>query len=373
MAQPTEESARVVEYLIKTVPSSLEARSAFGHTALSLAFSLHRVRFARILIEAGADQTVRDHKGNNLLHLALCGLDNRPRTSDVNLRHLFDLVDPRLVPSMLTERSSDEPGSLTPLARWLRRTMAQGENWNYQYNYSFDGVVKSLESEDEGLAILRAVLDLSARTTDTGKERGQEHLELLDGAGNTPVHEAIRFRMVKGLALMLNHRPDLLHRENATGQTAAELAEVQWVSNVTSDPPELPASSMNMRYWQREKDENKCIVERSPECFVAKEEESEGKSGEAKIWEFCKGRIEKRKADDGIEEEGSGNRRETKRRLVNLLEANEVARRLAARQNQSSRMVRFRGSHDDEKEKEEEKKSDEVSQWYKSVCIWEDE
>lgn len=117
LSTPTLESRRLVEYLVREVPECLETRSAGRYTPLALAYSLNRADYADILIKAGASQTVRDSRGNNLIHLLLCGIDGDTSGKPGNIKRLLGLLDPRLAPSLLVERSSDEPGSVTPFAR----------------------------------------------------------------------------------------------------------------------------------------------------------------------------------------------------------------------------------------------------------------
>lgn len=72
MGRPGGETNRLIKYLIDACPSSIEARSGTGYTPLYLAFLLGRVQFARTLIDAGADQSVRDVEHNNLVRISEC-------------------------------------------------------------------------------------------------------------------------------------------------------------------------------------------------------------------------------------------------------------------------------------------------------------
>lgn len=157
MATPSPESSKLIAYLLKVMPESLEAKSRDGYTPLALAISLRRLEAARILIAAGADQTVRDYEGSNILHLLLRGAYRTQAWESAEkvyvLQNFLDLIDKRLVSSLLTERSSHEPGSLTPLMFWMQ---------------------KAIETPE----VLKVLLDFAA-------PHGNQHLELLDGSGDS--------------------------------------------------------------------------------------------------------------------------------------------------------------------------------------------
>jgi hypothetical protein len=288
LSKPTVESRRLVQYLIQEVPGCLETKSAERHTPLALAYSLHRVDYAGILMHAGASQTVRDSKGNNLIHLLLCGIQGESSGKPENVEKLLGLLDPRLVSSLLVERSSDDPGSLTPFARWMHRAGFYGSE------------------PDDLVAIARHLLSFAEKT-------GQRHLELLDGTGNTPVHDAVKRQLPRILELMVTHRPDLLHRENATGSTPLELEEDSWVLQATANPPDIPYAEG--RSWRNSWTADESIVIVTPESFV-----TDDSSSVKTLHDICRERA---------------NSRPEKRKLVTLNEANEVAKRLATQKSSS--------------------------------------
>lgn len=311
LSKPSEESERLVEHLAKQYPGCLETKSLEGYTPLALAFSLHRTSYAKILIEAGADQTTRDRSGNNLIHLLLCDKNGEARDKPDNLESLLALLDSRLIPSLLMERSSEQPGSLTPLARWILRA------------YGFDSYQSNSIETDGKTAVLRIILDLAQST-------GQKHLEMLDGAGNTPIHNAVKGELPQALELMIDRRADLLHRESATGTTPFEMAVDKWVHKATEGPPHIPPETPSS--WNDEDAPYREVLEQQPEYFVKKKE---AQYVERVICELCRQRTQ------------TGGQ---KRKLVTLYEANEVAKRLAAK------------SHSDDGDKEVE--VDEVQTWY---------
>ncbi|RMJ26284.1 ankyrin repeat protein [Aspergillus sp. HF37] len=340
MSQPTGESQRLVQYLVDEYPALLETKSAEGYTPLQLAFSLHHEEFSRTLVNAGANQTVRDRKGRNLIHIVLGGISRRYKKNPKAIQSLLGLVDSRLIPSMLTERCSDSPGSLTPFAYWMSKAAA----FSSDYYFSYDARNFNMRSEtSDGIAIVRTILDLAENT-------GQKHLELLNGAGSTPMHVAVAQQLPKTLELMIDCRPDLLHREDATGVTPFELAVNLWVNEITSHPPfPLVTGTSNGLRWSSD-----VVLDRPPESFVSK---TDRRSKRQIICDLCR-------------EQGSHG---TKRKLVTLYEANEVAKRLAA--NKSGRVV------DDEDDRSEpdydcyeesldwadgpvDEKVDEVTKWY---------
>lgn len=275
------------------------------------------------MIDAGADQTTRDCNGNNLIHLLLGDIQRSPRATVEGTKFLLGLLDSRLVPSLLTERSSEDPGSLTPISRWIHliyrldlHTYSSREN----------------EETDNELGILRVLLDFAEST-------GQKHLELLDGAGNTPLHNAVKGHLPRNLELMIERRPDLLHRESATGNTPFEMAVDAWVDQVTKNPPTIPTED-SPSWSDGSKHEYKDLIYGSPESF-AEAKEKDPRTVEQIVCDLCRAHSQ------------PGGQ---KRKLVTLYEANEVAKRLAARTKASPIQ--------DEYSKPE---TDEVQTWWVSV------
>ncbi|KAJ5713430.1 uncharacterized protein N7483_010611 [Penicillium malachiteum] len=309
LSRPCEESERLVQYLVDHHPECLEVRASGGHTPLSLAFLFHKTSFARILVAAGADQTVRDVRGANLLHLLLTSKGQASLDAEI-ITDLINLLNPQLISSMLLQRFGE--GSLTPFAQWLNAIR------------SWDDPHDNLKPSN----VAKIIFDLADSSN-------QKHLELLDGSGNTPVHHAVKKVLSGPLELMLDRRPDLLHRENATGSTPLELAVDAWISSVTRHPPSRAFDISTTRTMERWKN----IVDR-PGWFYAGNPDL-GTDLEIMV-RICQARSEKQ----------VGNRR-----LVTLFEANEVAKRLTRMANGfGGRSARFHhNSGDDEK--------DEVALW----------
>ncbi|KAF2021723.1 ankyrin repeat protein [Aaosphaeria arxii CBS 175.79] len=299
IAPESAEVSKLIKHLIKTLPELLELKSRSGYTPLSVAFSEMHYEAAKILIDAGADQTTRDRDGDNILHLLL-GNSFHGDEAPENLQKFLDLIDKRLVASLLTERSA-KGSSQTPLAWWL------SHGWN---------------KRDD---ILRKILDFALPTNN-------EHLELLDGSGETPLHWAVNRREEVLLKTMLEYRPDLLFRENSVGRTPYEVAEDAYIARCVDGTPEVitPFSPT-------------ILTEQPLEHFrnQNKQTSRRDKDDRERIWSICK------EATIGSP---------SKRRLVSLLDANEVAKRLANRKTD-------RSTSEDGDNASDSGKRDEVDQW----------
>ncbi|KAF2791145.1 ankyrin [Melanomma pulvis-pyrius CBS 109.77] len=309
MAEPKPETIKLIEYLLRVMPDSLELKSKQGHTPLALAFSLGRMDVVKLLIAAGADQTVRDSDGANILHLILCSAYTSSSPDEETLKKSLELIDKRLIGSLLSERSSHQPGSLTPLARWLQRGYGN-EN------------------------ILSIMLEF-------GKSTGNEHLEHLDGSGDTPLHRAVKSRNKGALNMILKYRPDLLYRENSVGRTPYEVAEDAFIAQCVCDVPVISGRHRNS------------IVDQATITFAKNFKDNELVDPVERVWRLC----------ENFAKEHPG-----KRRLVSLLDANEVAKRLANRH--AGR--RNGGGNDNGSDVESDDGNmddavDEVAQWYSSA------
>jgi ankyrin repeat protein len=325
LGKTNEDSLQLLRTLCSKQPQALHHRSASGLTPLHLAFRLHRVEMIKVLLEAGAEQTCRNNIGDNIVH-SILNHTSLGSDKDVDrVCELFKLIDPRLLPSLFTERSTDQPGASTPLARYVHSMKPD------VYNPSV--------GNDK---LLRLLLEFS---------KGED-LGIVNGEGDTPLHAATRYGNVETLRIMLECRPDLLFRENATGRTPYEMAEDAFLSkDVFNNPPSLVGDQHHYSYrndYQRRRllrqKPDKGVLDRLPQEFV--EEPKDTRSEEEKVWEVCKGFAQK----------AAG----TKRKLVSLVEANEVAKRLA----------RKKGSRDEAEEKSAEKKEGEEESNGDEVDVW---
>ncbi|KAJ4286829.1 hypothetical protein N0V90_013081 [Kalmusia sp. IMI 367209] len=312
MAEPRAESSKLIKYLIETMPESLETKSADGYTPLALAFSLHRLDAAKILIDAGADQTARDSSGANIIDLFLVSAYQNHYVSDKEyIKCFFSLIDKRLISSFLTERTTAFPGSLTPIAHWMHRV----PYWNYNEN-----------TDDQ---VLRTLLDFASPTN-------YKFLELLDGSGDTPLHWCVNNLRCKWLTTILEYRPDLLFHENSVGRTPFEVAEDACLAARVRYAPDLPHGA------------GQSITSRPAESFV-KDYVGPRTNSKEDIFRVCREFAAKKPG---------------KRKLVSLLDANEVANRLAKR-HMDRRGAHVAKEEDDEEDVDMEENVDEVRDWYR--------
>ncbi|KAJ5138750.1 uncharacterized protein N7515_003598 [Penicillium bovifimosum] len=341
MSKPNQESERLVQYLIDHHPECLEAQSESGKTPLALAFTLRRVNCARMLIEAGANQATRDSQAYNLLHMLLDTKDLPTCSDSKQFTELVSLLDEKLIPTLLTQRAGED--ARTPFAHWLNSYHAfhpqdgMSSNSNRVSSGNDESVVKT--NHEIVTSMTNAILDLAAPTN-------QKHLELFDGTGNTPAHMAVRQNYPQILGQLLDRRPDLLYRENSTGTTPLEMAVDAWVNHTISarnQRGEIDSSAA----WVN-------VAQRQPGYFDEAYRESNKREESVQIMlRVCQERARQSPS---------------KRRLVSLFEANEVAKRLATTQrasdNNRGRYFRRRRGHG------EQDGGDEVEQWTCRASQW---
>lgn len=314
LSEPGPDSVRLLEYLIKAAPNSLNAKSSEGHTPLQLAFSLHRIALARVLVAAGADQTCRDRLGSNLLHSLCRPIDASTAVlnQSEHLRALLALIDARLLPPLFTERSAYGPGAATPLACWLA------------------GVGHNIT--DAHVEVFKTLLEAS----------GGAELEMVNGEGDTPLHVAVKQQLSSLVSVVLDARPELLHRENATGRTPLEMAHDAVLAERFADTPRIEGG-------RRE-----AALARPAWKFVVEVRQESGKEVTYKV---C------------VEAAGTEHGR---RRLVSLGEANEVARRLTERETKRVKVRYNRRGREDDDEEEEVERGDEIDAWYGIASKWDE-
>ncbi|KAL8731242.1 MAG: hypothetical protein Q9181_004356 [Wetmoreana brouardii] len=316
-----ERSLEVIKYLIAVMPESINVPSK-GHslTPLGLAFLKGRADAAKVLINAGADQTTRDSSGKNLVHLAVIYASKTNPTDVDSFKTLLGLIDKRVICSLLTERCRNGPGGLTPLAYWLAKT-----NIYYSFYYS------STSHSRFALEIFDVLIDFG----------GEEAITMMDGSGQFPLHLAVKTSHTRMVKKLLEHDPALLSRENAMGQTALELAHSMYLQKCADGNPDIRGYG------------HKPLEQRTPEEFAKTDDEKKMEKDEfddwdtdvARTWKICKEFAE---------------REPRPRRLVSVNEAREVARRLAERK-QRERESEEQREEEKEKgmEKKERKKEDE--------------
>lgn len=278
---------RLVEYLIKTHPASLEAKDIEGLSPLALATYLGRLNLVKILIAHGADQSTKDKNWNNLVHQAI---SLRPTVSDLSV--FLDLLDPELRKFLLKERSSLQGSDgRTPLHRWMG-----------------DHKLDFVNDVDHDIAKLRLFLRFSDR----------QELEALDGGGDSPLHTIIRNKAHPALIReVIQMNPMLLFRENAVGCTPAEMALDMFVRACVQAPPDG-----GFRGRLRGRTEVDTLLMKQTAAFGLDEEcpLDFGDSGAQDDLSLI------RQIHDLVNEFVST--RPGKRRLASLNEANDVARRI---------------------------------------------
>lgn len=286
----------LLEYILRAFPATMDAKSkAEGNTPLQLAFQLSRLTETKALIEAGANQATRNHVGENILHTVMTSSYLAdPRF----LPQVFKMLEPKLIQPLLLEKcSSPQPGSLTPLVLYLQ------------------------SGTDE--AVLNIILERSK-----GKD-----LEILNGAGDYILHTLVRKRNEQLVEFLVKYRPAMLYWENATGMTPIDVAETQYLRSLIESPPKLYTN-------------NHYKIEIKPESHFATK--SEEKNDEQK-------RIEEilDVSEEDLKDKGAAWRMDRllkklaekypgSRRLVSVIEANEVARRLASEQQKQNAETRRR-------------------------------
>ncbi|KAI1094196.1 ankyrin [Rostrohypoxylon terebratum] len=334
MGPSGEKTNKLIEYLIKVCPSSLEAKSDEGYTPLYLACLLGRVDFAKTLIDAGADQSVKNKQSNNVLHAALM---NRPRLEP--LQRLLNLLDKDLRSHLFLQQNSLANGGDTPLHFWLKTA----NQTQYSWGHAGHGLA---DENTANIKILEALLELS----------GGAELEILNGAGDTVLHTAVLRHLPGHVRLLISQNPNLVYRENAVGRTPGEIAYDFFIDTKVKelDPIEIIDRG----------DRNgiiKPLLSKKLASKSGKSKDSIGAYRKERTWRI----IEEQLGKVG-----------GKRRLVSLNEANDVARRLGESYTWQ-RYLHFQKSTeaDEEEEKYQEKEVDFVTTEYKSCfnMAWKDD
>lgn len=314
LSKPGPKKNALVEYLLKIFPDSVNIKTVGGQTPLLLAYQMKQPKLAKILVEHGADQTYRDSQGRNLLHALLdqVRLGDKADKYLASLHVLIGLIDRRVLTSLFTERCSNNPGSLTPLHSWL---------------------LSRPYGDERAVDVLNAYLDHS---------KGVE-LDLINGAGDTPMHSIVSEQDVPFLKAVVGRRPELLHRENATGRTPADVV-------FDRDNVAKIQDVQTLNHGSRHID----VVDRELSAFIPPKE----------------GVVKKPKWKDAWKSALESNPK--KRKLVSLSEANEVARRLTAREAGKRRKPDNEEMEVDGQEEEEEQEIDILAGCYGRWNSWDE-
>lgn len=330
----TKEYVSLVKFVLSAMPESLEQKSCQGFTPLHVAVAIRRPEIIELLIDAGANQRVRDACGRNVVHNMVVALSSSTLRADgmtdlKRLRDMLQLFDKDHVKEMFLERCTlgREVSTLTPLAYW----MIHRHGWQDAMKPE---LIKILMEYSQG-----------------------EDLELINGEGDLPLHyvslhssdlvmlccinltihvQAVKQSLPSITSYLISVRPELLHRENATGRTPLEMATDLYMQERVSHAPNLQQNFSG--------DFNNHIktglVDRPASEFVVDEEKEVVEvASKKRVYEICM---------------EAAQQVPSKRRLVSLFEANEVARRLAGVKK------RLHGASADS---DADQKSDEVSTW----------
>jgi ankyrin repeat protein len=332
MSKPKRDGSNpALDFLVRALPHCIEEKDSRGNTPLQLAFQLQRYPAAKALIAAGANQLTRNAKGENILHTIMANFHNLHSitapyslTLPCLLRSVISLIAPGLVKPLLLEKYGGEnPGSLTPLAQLIRHN--------------------PVAHEVDGCSIIAVLLEHSV-----GKD-----LEILDGAGDYPLHYLVRSKKTKLAKFVIDYNPSLLGMENATGQTPQDVANTSYLRWRMDKPPTVVNS--NRSYYSHYRGEPKGILDQLPHEFVESEDGIDDSlaDGAFGMWKMCN-------------EMTAASANLNKRKLVSLFDANEVAKRLALAQQKRAKMNEARGRrrYDDAGSvADTEEKEDPVAQW----------
>ncbi|KAI1467469.1 ankyrin [Daldinia caldariorum] len=307
MGQHTEGQNKLVEYLTKVCPASLEARTEEGRTPLYIACLLGRLDLAKTLLDAGADQSVKDNNLNNIIHALLTNLGTGPDKDKLDrLRAFLNLLDPDLRAHMFLQRNNLASGGDTPLHFWLKTA---NPNTVYRGNRSRFGYTLLNDENSQNVEVLRLLLEFS----------GGAELGIFNGAGDTVLHSAVLRHLAAHVRVILDQDPDLAYRENAVGRTPGEIAHDLFINSKTGTQKSLETA----------RDTTNSVVSRLknsgrqglPATYYRRRGrapgDAVGKDRKESAWRVLEKHLHHHIA--------AANKR---RRLVSLNEANDVAKRL---------------------------------------------
>ncbi|KAG5981462.1 hypothetical protein E4U55_002909 [Claviceps digitariae] len=225
----SDESVELLEYLVQRCPDYLEKKTCDGETPLMIACRLGRTSLAKILVDAGADQSTRNLKGENILHACLSRL---PKAKQ--LKSMLDLFDEGLRAHLFVQRKNITENGTTPLHTWICQASGLGPTGEVQVGHRYNCYVKrpdhqTYDDERDVVETLKLILSYS---------QGAE-LDLLNGAGETCLHTAVKKDMLSLVKVLIDHNPQQIYRENAVGRTPAELAHDGFIDKLFTRP-ELP-------------------------------------------------------------------------------------------------------------------------------------
>ncbi|KAH7328643.1 ankyrin repeat-containing domain protein [Stachybotrys elegans] len=324
MVDKESRSEELLRYLVQACPEFIEKRSTAGDTPLLAACRLGRPNLVKILLGANADQSAKNHKGENILHAAIAG---NPQA--FKLRKLLDLLDADFRSHLFLQRKNLQENGTTPLHEWISN--------QYSNTRRIIDSKKPQEEQDDTVDTLKLLLEYS---------KGEE-LEMLNGAGDTCLHTAIMKDTLWIAKTLIDFRPQLLYRENAVGRTPAEVAHDRLLAEQLKKPEQFQRRA----YGYNRQDKAERVIERRLEKIQGSAEGSVTAEQLGLGGDYAPGDLIKVAGAMGILDPVVKNRNlkhpalllrqamwdmcnaaMTKnpgvRRLVSLNEANDVARRL---------------------------------------------
>lgn len=248
-----------------------------------LAYRLGRLDVAKILIDAGADQTTKDRKRNNLLH---AGLTQTPEAG--RLKPMLDLLDPGALIPMLKERNKFEDGGQSPL-----------------HEFCSSAPCSTHREAPKFIHMIKMLIEISPETA-------TKAFKMLDGAGDTPLHTLLaRDAHPSIIRTIIDFDASLLCCENAVGRTPAEVVHDRYLADHLQ-------GSLHSRYHRRDESVSS-LVHRQLYHFVEENQpdtptEHESTTAAAQNWRLCA--------------ETMARNGQPKRTLVSLSSANFVSKRL---------------------------------------------
>ncbi|KAH7163089.1 hypothetical protein B0J13DRAFT_634299 [Dactylonectria estremocensis] len=366
LAQPCDAANEVLEYVVEACPNSLEKKNSQGDSPLMVACRLGRVDFVKILVKANADQSTRNLKGENILHAAV---SRNPKAHQ--LSRLLDVLDSGLRSHLFLQRKNLHENGNSPLHTWVSQASGvQPEDPNrYRYGSYYNNynsyVSKPYSKEWDAVQVLKLLLEYS---------KGEE-LEMLNGAGETCLHTAIMHNMLSLAHVLVTFKHRLLYRENAVGRTPAEIAHDRLTGVRFAKPENLKLDKHNKAL---------SMVSRKPEEFAHKTSLKAKTTEEVQTLlkslslsgSYSTDEVSDIVGSMGVDKDDHGDKlsdvatkqvmwdlclttmeeHPSKRRLVSLIEANDVAKRLGEKYSASRYFsVQAREEDEDDAENKDDK------------------
>jgi len=176
-------------------------------------------------------------------------------------------------------------------------------------------------------------------------------LLIMDGAGELPLHKLVREHRHGSIRYIIEYKPELLWVESATGMTPIDIASTAYLQSVCEESPRLPYIN---RYSISDERASYFSSNMSPLCCDVDGENYENRSVQYITLATLQKLLKKYPG---------------KRRLVSLMDANEVAKRLALQQQKEQKFKDFAGdrkqfhTESDDGNVDGTQDDDEVTEW----------